>query len=101
MLRTLLNIKDVLNIFHIINEAFLERAKVVFNPRNAMYISKINGKLNPDMIVQRDTIINSNTFVWLGRKNYNESTLDKIKKIKKKQEAYFNDDDRYLDMKIG
>ena len=65
-----------------------------------MYISKINGKLSPDMIVQRDTIINSNTFVWLGRHNYNENNMDKIRKIKEKQKAYFNDDDRYLSMVI-
>ena len=96
MLRTLLNTKDVLNIFHIVNNAFLERAKVVFNPRNAMYISKINGKLNPDMIVQRDTIINANTFLWLGRHNYNEESYNKIAKIKNKQKAYYMDDDRYV-----
>ena len=87
---------DVLNIFHIVNEAFLERAKVVFNPRNAMYISKINGKLNPDMIVQRDTIINTNTFLWLGRHNYNSETMAKINKIKNKQKAYYMDDDKYI-----
>ena len=95
-----MNTKDVLNIFHIVNEAFLERAKIVFNPRNAMYISKINGKLNPDMVVQRDTIINANTFLWLGRHNYNESTMDKIRKIKEKQKAYYVDDDRYLNSNI-
>ena len=61
-----------------------------------MYISKINGKLNSDMIVQRDTIINANTFLWLGRHNYNQNNLDKIRKIKEKQKAYFQDDDRYL-----
>ena len=100
MLRIIVNTSDVLNIFHIVNEAFLERAKVVFNPRNAMYISKINGKLNSDMIVQRDTIINANTFLWLGRHNYSQDNLKKIAKIKEKQKAYFNDDDRYLNMKV-
>ena len=87
---------DVLNIFHIVNEAFLERAKIVFNPRNAMYISKINGKLNSDMIVQRDTIINANTFLWLGRHNYSSDSLNHIAKIKTKQLEYYKDDDRYL-----
>ena len=96
MLRTLLNTSDVLNIFHIVNNAFLERAKVVFNPRNAMYISKIDGKLNSDMIVQRDTIINANTFVWLGRHNYSKDNLNKIARIKDRQKAYFQDDDRYV-----
>ena len=100
MLRTLVNTKDVLNIFHIVNQAFLERAKIVFNPRNAMYISKIDGKLNTDMIVQRDTIINANTFIWLGRHNYSEEAKNKIAKIKEKQKQYFNDDDKYLNMDI-
>ena len=68
-----------------------------------MYISKINGKLNSDMIVQRDTIINSNTFLWLGRHNYNQDNLNKIRKIKEKQKAYYIDDDRYVNsgFKIG
>ena len=66
-----------------------------------MYISKINGKLNPDMIVQRDTIINANTFLWLGRHNYNEETMNKIKKIKEKQKAYYIDDDRYLNSTLA
>ena len=65
-----------------------------------MYISKIDGKLNSDMIVQRDTIINSNTFIWLGRKNYNQETLSKIAKIKEKQKEYYNNDDLYLNMNI-
>ena len=58
-----------------------------------MYISKINGKMNNDVMVQRDTIINSNTLIRLGRNNYSEETLSKIKKIKKKQEDYFKSDD--------
>lgn len=101
MLRTIVNTSDVLNIFHIVNQAFLERAKVVFNPRNAMYISKIDGKLNSDMIVQRDTIINANTFIWLGRNKYSKEALDKIAKIKEKQKQYFIDDDKYLNMEIS
>lgn len=58
-----------------------------------MYISKINGKMNNDVMVQRDTIINSNTLIRLGRNNYSEETLSKIEKIKKKQEDYFKSDD--------
>ena len=76
---------DVLNIFHIINDAFFQRAYVVFNPRNAMYISRIDGKLNSDVLVQRDTLINANTLIHLGRHNYNQSHIDKINKIRAKQ----------------
>lgn len=73
----------------IISDAFLERAEVVYNPRNAMYISRIDGKLNADMIVQRDTLINANTFLWLGRSNYSKKQMDKIKAIKARQKEYF------------
>ena len=71
----------------IINEAFNERAKIVFNPRNAMYISRIDGKLNKDVLVQRDTLINANTLMHMGRSRYTEKQLDHIKEIKKKQKA--------------
>ena len=73
----------------ILNSAFLERAEVVYNPRNAMYISRIDGKLNSDMIVQRDTLINANTFLYLGRNNYSKKQLDRIKEIKARQKEYY------------
>ena len=84
---------DVLNVMHIISQPFFERCNVVFNPRNAMYISRIDGKLNPDMLVQRDTLINANTFIYLGRKNYTKAQLDNIKKIKERQKEYYNKDE--------
>lgn len=83
---------DVLNILVIINQAFYERCRVVFNPRNAMYISRIDGKLNSDMLVQRDTLINANTFLHLGRKNYSQKQLDNIKRIKEKQKEYYKEE---------
>ena len=54
-----------------------------------MYISKIDGKFNQDVMVQRDTIINSNTLLRLGRSVYTDEDINKIKKIKEKQEKYF------------
>ena len=54
-----------------------------------MYISRIDGKLNSDLLIQRDTLINANTFIHLGRDNYSNSQLDKIKVIKEKQKEYF------------
>ena len=80
---------DVLNILHIINQAFFERCYMIFNPRNAMYISRIDGKLNSSLLVQRDTLINANTFIHLGRDNYNEQQLAKIKAAKARQKEYF------------
>jgi hypothetical protein len=81
---------DVLNVMHIINQAFLERTNIVFNPRNAMYISRIDGKLNSDLLVQRDTLINANTFIHLGRKYYTPEQLEKIRIAKERQKAYIN-----------
>ena len=37
-----------------------------------MYISRSNGMLNSDVLVQRDTLINSNTLVGLTRDLYTE-----------------------------
>ena len=84
---------DVLNIFIIINRAFYERASLVYNPRNAMYISKVDGKLDSDMIVQRDTIINANTLLHLGKHKSTQSNLDKINAIKKRQKEYWLTED--------
>ena len=58
-----------------------------------MYISRIDGKLNPDLLVQRDTLINANTFLHLGRDNYSQENLDKIKAIRERQKAYYLQDD--------
>ena len=80
---------DELNIFMILNQAFFERAYVIFNPRNAMYISRVDGKVNPDVIVQRDTLINTNTLLHLGRHNYTKANMDKINAIKDRQKEYF------------
>lgn len=54
-----------------------------------MYISRIDGYLNSDLVVQRDTLINANTFVYLGRDRYNNEQLDKIAKIKARQKEYY------------
>lgn len=54
-----------------------------------MYISRIDGKLNGDLLVQRDTLINANTFLHLGRGNYSQEQLDKIKATKVRQKEYF------------
>lgn len=76
---------DVLNIFHIINNDFYERAREVFNPRNAMYISHSNGLLNKGVLVQRDTLINATTLNDLSLRKYTKEELDHIVVIKKKQ----------------
>jgi hypothetical protein len=65
---------------------------MIFNPRNAMYISRIDGKLNSDLLVQRDTLINANTFIHLGRDNYTAEQIQKINDAKKRQKEYFMQD---------
>ena len=57
-----------------------------------MYISRIDGKLNSDLLVQRDTLINANTFLHLGRDNYSQENLEKIKAIRERQKAYYMQD---------
>lgn len=80
---------DSLNLFLIINKIFFQRCYEIFNPRNAMYISRNDGMINPAVLVQRDTLINANTLLWLGRNNYTPEQLEKIKEIKEKQKKLF------------
>ena len=80
---------DVLNVFLIINQAFFERCRTVFNPRNNMYISHINGKLDGRVLVQRDTLINANTLMWMGRKKYSKAQKDQLIALRNKQAALF------------
>lgn len=80
---------DSLNIYHIINKAFFERAYIVFNPRNAMYISRVDGKLNGQLLIQRDTVVNANTFIYLGRNNYSNKDKETIMRIKEQQKQMF------------
>lgn len=75
---------DTLNILHIINGAFFERAYEVFNPRNAMYISRSNGLLNSDILPQKDTLVNANTLNDLTLHEYSEEELEHIKQIKER-----------------
>jgi len=80
---------DSLNIYIIINKSFFNRAYIVFNPRNSMYISKDDGKLNGQLLIQRDTLVNANTFIYLGRDNYTEEDKQTIRMIKEKQKEIF------------
>lgn len=45
-----------------------------------MYISRSNGMLNKDVLVQRDTLINSNTLVGLTKDLYTPEELEELKK---------------------
>lgn len=71
---------DTLNILLIINKEFARAASLAFNPRNAMHISKNDGMFDNAYNQQRDTIINLNTFVQIGRENYSQEQLDAIQR---------------------
>ena len=60
---------DTLNILHIINNAFFVRAYEIYNPRNAMQISRNDGRFNDYVCIQRDTLLNVNQFSNLGRQH--------------------------------
>lgn len=69
---------------YIINRDFFGRAFKIFNPRNAFYISRNDGLFNNAVNHQKDTLINANTFVGLGRQIYNVQDKENIKRIQSK-----------------
>ena len=73
------------NILSIINKEFQIAAENVFNPRNSMYISKNDGMFNSSYNHKRDTIINMNTFVRLGRDAYSQDQLKAIEKAQSQE----------------
>lgn len=73
---------DVLNILWIFNDEFYEQACKIFNPRNAFYISHNDGKFNNDVNHSKDTIINLNTFMGMGRSNYSPEQIKFMETIK-------------------
>ena len=72
---------DVMNVMYIINRAFYERAREVFNPRNAFYISRNDGLFNKSVNHQKDTLINANTLVELGHSSYTQEDEEHIKMV--------------------
>lgn len=72
---------DVTNIFLIINKDFYDVCFRIMNPRNAMMISRNDGKYNPNTQNQRDTIINANTMWRLSMDKYTEQELALIRNI--------------------
>ena len=73
---------DVLNIMYINNKQFFEACYRVFNPRNAMMISRNDGKFNSDVNWTKDTLINANGMIYLSRKYYTQEQLDRIERAK-------------------
>lgn len=76
---------DVMNILWIINWEFYNRVRKVFNPRDAMFISRNNGYVDEDMLHSRETLMNWNTQHMLGINKYTKSERELIEAIKRKQ----------------
>lgn len=73
---------DTLNVLLIINKDFLRYAYFKFNPANNMHISKNDGLVNPGTIRGKDTLVLTNSMIYLSRKKYTGNQLDKIKRMK-------------------
>jgi hypothetical protein len=73
---------DVLNILWIINNSFLEYAERVFNPRNAMFISRDDGYMNPLVAHNRDTMLTASNIKFAGMDEYTPNELAEIEGIK-------------------
>lgn len=70
---------DTLNILYLLNKEFIHAASLAFNPRNSLHISKNDGFFDNGYNQQRDVIINTNTFVRLGRAAYTTQQIEAIK----------------------
>lgn len=82
---------DVLNIMLPMNMEFVMRAFMIFNPRNALYISRNDGYFNMGVSMQRDTLINANTLASLSDQYKTEAENAEFDLIVKKnyEEVYF------------
>lgn len=68
-----------------INKDLIKATNIVFNPRNAMYISKNDGFFDNNYNQQRDTIINMNTFVYIGRDAYSNEQIETIRRAQSQE----------------
>lgn len=72
---------DCMNIMYIINKDFEERASKVLNPRNAMMISRNDGKFNSAVNHFKDTYVNLNALIYTGRDAYTDADIDRIREL--------------------
>ena len=75
---------DTLNIVYVPNYNFVENALEIFDPRNSMMISRNTGEVNIRTLPIKDTIVNANNLLNLGRKWYNDQEKASIEMILKK-----------------
>jgi hypothetical protein len=75
---------DCLTVIYIPNKDFWVYAMECFNPRNAMMISRNDGRFDSAVNVFKDMIINANGLINLSRDNYSREQLEAINKLKVK-----------------
>lgn len=90
---------DTLNIIYIPLLEFWHKIISVFNPREAMMISRNDGKFNNDMNLFKDSILNGNALLQLSRKYYDDNDMAEINAILEanKAEELKESNDDYLD----
>ena len=66
------------------NKAFDDACQKVYSPRNAFCISRNDGLFNNDVNVFKDTVINLESFIHMGRRRYNQNQVARIKALKAK-----------------
>ena len=70
-----------MNIVYVPNYNFVENALEIFNPRNSMMISRNTGEVNIKTLPIKDTIVNANTLINLGRKYYSNNESNAIESL--------------------
>lgn len=69
---------DALSILYIINKDLEEAANRVFNPRNAMFISRNDGMMNDNFNHQRDAMVLLNALININADKYTSDELAEI-----------------------
>lgn len=75
---------DTLNILLLYNDEFANACEEIYKPSNAFCISRNDGMMNKNINIFKDTAINLNSFIDLGRDSYSEAQLNKIKNLQNK-----------------
>jgi len=75
---------DVLNISLFLNEEFRKACERIYSPRNAFCISRDDGKMNSQINIFKDTVVNINSFKGITNDNYSPAQLKKIRDLKEK-----------------
>ena len=69
---------DTLNILYLYNQDFIRLAEEIISPRK-MFISRNDGRCDPDLLPSRDIIINANSLRLLY--DYSPEQIAKIKRL--------------------